>query len=104
MASVIYHSNDNIVTLTSLLNGYTAAAATGATVTLSLLTATGAVVSGASGISMVATSGAASTYRGTLPYSLSLTTGGTYTAKIIATHGTVRGQWEEPVRIVERTG
>ena len=101
--NVLYNLNDNIVTLSSLLNGYTATAATGATVTLALLTATGAIVSGASGISMVATTGATSTYRGTLPYSLSLTTGSTYTARIVATHGTVRGQWDEPVRIVERT-
>ena len=101
--NVLYSLNDNIVTIASLTNGYTAAAATGATVTLSLLTATGAVVAGASGISMVATTGAKSTYRGTLPYSLSLTTGSTYTARIVATHGSVRGQWNEPVRIVERT-
>jgi hypothetical protein len=53
---------------------------------------------------MVATTGAKSTYRGTLPYSLTLTTGSTYTARIVATHGSVRGQWNEPVRIVERTG
>ena len=101
--NVLYSLNDNIVTIASLTNGYTAAAATGATVTLALLTATGAVVAGASGISMVATTGIPSTYRGTLPYSLSLTTGSTYTARIVATHGSVRGQWNEPVRIVERT-
>lgn len=101
--NVIYHSNDNVVSLASLTNGMTAATVSGATVTLSLLTSTGAGVSGATGLSMTATTGTPSTYRGTLPYSLSLTTGSTYTAKIVVTAGALHGQWEVPVTIVERT-
>lgn len=101
---VIYHSNDNTVSLASLTNGMTAAAVTGATVALNLLDSTGIGVTGATGITMVASTGSASTYRGTLPYSLSLTTGSTYTAKITATAGSLHGQWEVPVRCVERTG
>lgn len=103
MASVIYHSNDNVVSIASLTNGMTAAAVTGATVTLSLLTSAGASVTGATGITMVASSGATSTYRGTIPYSVSLTTGGSYTAKIVVTAGSLHGQWEVPVTAVERT-
>jgi hypothetical protein len=57
MAYVIYDANDNIVSLASLTNGMTAGAVTGATVTLNLLNA-GTAVSGATGISMVASTGA----------------------------------------------
>ena len=103
MAYVIYDNNDNIVSLSSVTNGMTAAAVTGATVSLRLLNA-GTAVSGASGISMVATSGAKSTYRGTLPYSLTLATGTTYTAEITVVSGALHGQWEVPVRCTTRTG
>jgi hypothetical protein len=81
----------------------TAESVTGATVSLRLLNA-GAVVAGASGVSMVATSGAKSTYRGTLPYSLTLATGTTYTAEITVVSGALHGQWEVPVRCTTRTG
>jgi hypothetical protein len=103
MAYVIYDNNDNIVSLSSVTNGMTAESVTGATVSLRLLNA-GAVVSGASGVSMVATSGAKSTYRGTLPYSLTLATGTTYTAEITVVSGALHGQWEVPVRCTTRTG
>jgi hypothetical protein len=103
MAYVIYDHNDNIVSLSSVTNGMTAESVTGATVSLRLLNA-GAVVSGASGVSMVATSGAKSTYRGTLPYTLTLATGTTYTAEITVVSGALHGQWEVPVRCTTRTG
>ena len=103
MAYVIYDNNDNIVSLSSVTNGMTAESVTGATVSLRLLNA-GAVVAGASGVSMVATSGAKSTYRGTLPYTLTLATGTTYTAEITVVSGALHGQWEVPVRCTTRTG
>ena len=102
MSYVLYDANDNIVSLASLTNGMTAGAITGATVTLRLLNGTTAV-SGATGISMVASTGATSTYRGTLPYSLTLTTGTTYTAEITVVSGSLHGQWEVPVRCATRT-
>ena len=102
MAYVVYDNNDNIVTLSSVTNGMTAGSVTGATVTLRLLNA-GTAVSGATGISMVASTGATSTYRGTLPYSLTLVTGTTYTAEITVTSGALHGQWEVPVRCATRT-
>ena len=102
MAYVIYDANDNIVSLASLTNGMTAGSVTGATVVLRLLNA-GTAVSGATGISMVASTGAKSTYRGTLPYSLTLVTGTTYTAEITVTSGALHGQWEVPVRCATRT-
>jgi hypothetical protein len=102
MAYVVYDNNDNIVTLSSVTNGMTAASVTGATVVLRLLNA-GTAVSGATGISMVASTGAKSTYRGTLPYTLTLATGTTYTAEITVTSGALHGQWDVPVRCATRT-
>ena len=98
MTDVIYIANDNVLQLSSLTNGMTAALLGGATVTTTLLTATGAGVTGATGLTMSAVAGATGNYRVTLPYTLSLATGSTYTARIGVTAGALHARWDLPVR------
>ncbi len=69
---VIYRSNTNVVEVPSLTNGLTDALVSGATVTCTIVTATGAQVVGATGfawpVSLSAATGATGTYRGVLPH------------------------------------
>ena len=101
---VILIANDNVLQVSSLTNGMTAALVGGATVTANLLTATGATVSGATGLTMSAVAGATGNYRVTLPYTLTLTTGSTYTARIAVVAGSLHARWDLPVRATTRTG
>lgn len=103
---VIYIANDNVLQLSSLTNGMTSALVGSATVSASLLDSTGTAIT-ATGITwpltMSAVAGATGNYRVTLPYTLTLTTGSTYTARIGVTAGTLHGRWDLPVRATART-
>lgn len=108
MMDVIYLSNANVVELASLTNGVTDALVGAATVRCTLTDSAGVAVTGATGLSwpitMAAVAGATGTYRGTLPHTLTLTTG-TYTATITAdAGGDLYGSWSVPVRATTRTG
>jgi hypothetical protein len=105
---VIYRSNTNVVEVPSLTNGLTDALVSGATVTCTIVTATGAQVVGATGfawpVSLSAASGATGTYRGVLPHTLTLADSTTYYAEITADAGTdLYAFWRVPVRAVTRT-
>ena len=105
---VIFISNANVVEVSSLTNGLTSTLIGGATVRCTLKDSAGVNVTGATGLSwpitMSAVTGSTGTYRGTLPYTLSLSTG-TYTAVITAdAGGDLYGSWSVPVRATTRTG
>ena len=110
MSSVIFDDNDNTITLSSLTNGATAALVGSATVGVTLQTSSGAGVSGlATGLAwpltMIAVAGATGSYRATLPHTLALTTGNTYTAVVTASGGAgLYATWKVPVRASTRTG
>lgn len=75
-----------------------------ATVTMTLKTSAGATVSGASALVLTYVTGSNGKYQGTLPYTLSLTNGETYTLEITGiTGGGERAFWALAVDVVDRT-
>ncbi len=104
---VIYRNNDNTLELSSVTNGATASLISGATVQVTLQTATGAAVT-ATGttwpLTMSAVTGTTGTYRATLPYTATLTTGTTYYAAVTCDGGSgLYASWLMPLRAVTRT-
>lgn len=97
-------ANDNVIELADLTNGMTAALVTGATVTANLLTASGVGVTGATGLTLTAVAGATGTYRATVPYTVTLTTGSTYTARVTVVSGALHGEWNMAALATTRTG
>lgn len=105
---VVYRANDNVIELSAVTNGQTDALIGGATVSVTLTDSTGATVT-ATGVSwpvtMSAVSGATGTYRGVLPYTLSLTADAVYYAEINCDAGTdLYASWSVPIRAKTRTG
>lgn len=104
---VIYRSNDNVVELSAVTNGQTAALIGSATVEVTLTDSAGTAIT-ATGVSwpvtMAAVTGATGTYRGVLPYTLSLTADTVYYAAITCDGGSdLYASWSLPVRAMTRT-
>ena len=93
---VLYRSNDHVLELRGLKNELTGAALNSATVTVTLVDATGAQVSGDTWPkTMSYVTSSSGNYRCTLGYALSLTEDARYTAQITANAGSgLRAYWE----------
>lgn len=102
MATEVYISNDNLVTLDDLQNATTSGNINDATVTYTLKTTAGAVVdSAASSVSMAYVSGSSGKYRGTLADTVTtaLTNNQIYHLFVDADGGAgLRGHWRIRVR------
>jgi hypothetical protein len=95
---ILYLGNNSIVDVTGLRDEATGAYVTDANVVMTLLTQTGAEVGGVQWpIQLVYVPETSGTYRATLPYTLDLTEGGRYVARIIANAGAgLRAEWDMP--------
>ena len=93
---VLLISNDHILELDSLKNELTGLDLNGAAVTVTLLDAEGTKVAGEVWPKAMAyVAGSDGLYRCTLPYTLTLTASGRYTARITANAGNgLRANWE----------
>jgi hypothetical protein len=105
---VIYKDNDNVIELSAVTNGATAALIGGATIQVTLQDDSGVDVT-ATGttwpVTMSAVSGATGDYQATLPYQAVLTTGTTYYAIVTCDGGSgLYAKWKMPLRAVTRTG
>lgn len=100
-----YQNNDNLVTNpTPMILSATGAYINDATVTMTLKDSVGASVSGATGLSLTYVTDSNGTYQGTLPYTLTLTAGESYTLEITGTKsGVARAFWVLDVDVVNRT-
>lgn len=100
-----YQSNDNlVVNPTPMRLSSTGAYINDATVVMTLKDSTGAAVSGATGLSLTYVTDSNGLYQGTLPYTLSLTSGEGYTLEITGTKsGVARAFWVLDVDVVDRT-
>ncbi len=105
MAQALYKSNDNLLEIDGLKNAATDAYIDDATVTVTLVDAEGAEVTGQSWpttMSYVASSNGK--YRAVLKDALSVTNLDRYTAKITADGGSdLLGYWEFPLSAIVRT-
>ena len=103
--STIFQNNDTLIELAGLQNETTGAYLNTATVTVTLIDATGANVTGATWpMAMSYVAGSNGLYRATLGFDLPLTENGLYKANIIAIGGTgLRANWTANVICKKRT-
>lgn len=96
--TVLYVGNDTVLEVKGLKNEMAGAFLNAATVQATLYDSAGASVAGQSWpLALVYVPSSDGTYRGTLPYGLSLTAGDRYTARITADAGTgLRAQFDIP--------
>lgn len=104
-ALTYYQNNDNlVVNPTPMRLASSGAYINDATVTMTLKDSAGASVSGATGLSLTYVTDSNGLYQGTLPYTLSLTAGESYTLEITGTKaGVARAFWTLSVDVVDRT-
>ena len=100
----IYRGNDNLVeNPTPMTRSSTGAYVNDASVTMTLKDSNGDAVVGASALSLAYVSDSNGRYQGTLPSSLTLTAGATYTLEITATSGSTTAFWTLSVNVVNRS-
>lgn len=100
----IYRLNDNLVSNpTPMTRSSSGAYVNDATVTMTLKDSSDVAVSGASALPMSYVTDSNGLYQGTLPNTLSLTAGATYTLEISATSGSTVAFWAISVSVVNRT-
>lgn len=98
MAEVIYWENDSLISLTGVTDRADDSQVTGTTGTAKLLDGGGTVVSGASDITLSATSAGSNDYQGTLSSTVGIDRSSPYTLEAtLESSSGLKGTWRLPV-------